>query len=138
MGLAGDPAGLPGRHLQPTYTFPEQGEAVAQVEGVGDQLRPGRRGHAQREGERFRGERRHGGCPVTAERLVGQQGRAAEGLDPGVGGGGVQVGPVGGELELAERGSSFGLFGLGGGFEHTGGVEVADLVLAPGPWCSWV
>ena len=38
---------------------------------------------------------------------------------------------MGGELELAERGSSFGLFGCGGGFEHAGGVEVADLVLLP-------
>jgi hypothetical protein len=38
---------------------------------------------------------------------------------------------VRGELELAERGSSFGLFGFGGGFEHAGGVEVADLVLLP-------
>ena len=111
--------------------FPEEGEAVAQVEGVGDQLRPGRRGHAEGEGERFRGERRHGRCAVAAQRLVGQQGGPAERLDPGVGGGGVEVGPVRGQLELAERGSSFGLFGFGGGFEHTGRVEVADLVLLP-------
>ena len=128
VGLAGDPAGLPGRHLQPADAFPEEGEAVAEVEGVGDQLRPGRRGHAQREGERFRGERRHGRCAVAAQRLVGQQRGTAERLDPGVGGGGVEVGPVRGQLELAERGSSFGLFGLGGGFEHAGRVEVADLV----------
>jgi hypothetical protein len=32
VGLAGDPAGLPGRHLQPTNTFPQHREAVAQVE----------------------------------------------------------------------------------------------------------
>ena len=131
VGLAGDPAGLPGRHLQPGHAFPEKREPVAQVEGVGDQLCPGRRGHAQRQRERFGGERRHGRGAVAAERLVGQEGGTAEGLDPGVGGGGVEVGPVGGELELAERGSSFGLFGLGGGFEHAGGVEVADLVLLP-------
>jgi hypothetical protein len=42
------------------------------------------------------------------------------------------VGPVRGSLELAERGPSFGLLGFGGGFEHTGGVEVADLVPFPG------
>ena len=42
-----------------TDAFPEHGEPVAQVEGVGDQLGPGRRGHAQRQRERFRGERRH-------------------------------------------------------------------------------
>ena len=38
---------------------------------------------------------------------------------------------MGGELELAERGAAFGLFGFGGGFEHAGRVEVADLVLLP-------
>ena len=103
VGLAGDPAGLPGRHLEPTDAFPEEGEAVAQVEGVGDQLCPGRRGHAQRQRERFGGERGHGRGAVPAERLVGQQGGTAERLDTGVGGGGVEVGPVGGELELAER-----------------------------------
>jgi len=43
----------------------------------------------------------------------------------------VEVGPVGGELELADGCSSFGLFGFGGGCEHTGRVEVADLVLLP-------
>jgi hypothetical protein len=43
----------------------------------------------------------------------------------------VQVGPVGGQLDLAERCPSFGLFGGGGGFEDTGGVEVADLELLP-------
>ena len=53
VGLAGDAAGLPGRHLQPTNAFPEHGEPVAEVEGVGDQLRPGRGGHAQRQRERF-------------------------------------------------------------------------------------
>ena len=67
VGLPGDPAGLPGRHLQPGHAFPEDRVAVAQVEGVGDQLCPGRRGHAQGEGERLRGERRHGRCPVAAE-----------------------------------------------------------------------
>ena len=36
---------------------------------------------------------------------------------------------MGSQFELAERGPSFGLFGCGGGFEHAGGVEVADLVL---------
>ncbi len=41
VGLAGDPSGLPGRYLEPTEAFPEHGEAVAQVEGVGDQLGPG-------------------------------------------------------------------------------------------------
>ena len=29
VGLLGDPAGLPGRHLQAVDAFPEQGEAVA-------------------------------------------------------------------------------------------------------------
>ena len=77
------------------------------------------------------------GVPFPAERLIRQEGRTAERLDPGVGGGGVQVGPVGGELELAERGLSLGLFCGGGGFEHTGRVEVADLKPSPGPWCSW-
>ena len=67
VGLAGDPSGLPGRHLQPGQPFPEQRESVAQVEGVGDQLGPGRRGHAQGEGERFGGERRHGRGAVPAE-----------------------------------------------------------------------
>ena len=36
---------------------------------------------------------------------------------------------MGGQLELAERGSAFSQFGVGGGFEHASGVEVADLVL---------
>ena len=67
VGLAGDPAGLPGRHLQPGHAFPEEREAVAQVEGVGDQLCPGRRGHAQRQRERFGGERGHGRGAIAAQ-----------------------------------------------------------------------
>ena len=67
VGLAGDPAGLPGRHLQPGQPFPEHGQPVAEVEGVGDQLCPGRRGHAQRQRERFGGERRHRRGAVPAQ-----------------------------------------------------------------------
>ena len=131
VGLVGDAAGLPGRHLQAADSFPQQWEPVAQVEGVGDQLRPSGGGHAHCQRERFGGERRHGGGAVPAERLVGQERRPTGRLDTGVGRGGVEVGPVRGELELAERGASLGLFGFGGGFEHAGGVEVADLVLLP-------
>ena len=104
---------------------------MAQVEGVGDQLCPGRRGHAQRQRERLRGERRHRRGAVPAERLVGQQGRPTERLDTGVGGGGVQVGPVGGELELAELAFAELSFVVAGELEHSGGVEVADLVPLP-------
>jgi hypothetical protein len=67
VGLTGDPSRLPGRHLQPGDAFPEEREAVAQVEGVGDQLCPGRGGHAQGEGERFGGEGGHGGGAVAAQ-----------------------------------------------------------------------
>ena len=132
VGLAGDPAGLPGRHLQPGQPFPEEGEAVAQVEGVGDQLGPGRRGHAQRQRERFRGERRHRpGCrrrPVTrrpgAPRLRTSRHRCRSG--------GVEVGPVGGEPELEELAFAELSFGCRRAASSTAaGVEVADLVLLP-------
>ena len=59
VGLAGDPRACQAGTSKPGQPFPEDGEAVAQVEGVGDQLCPGRRGHAQRQRERFGGERRH-------------------------------------------------------------------------------
>ena len=111
--------------------FQQQREPVAQVQGVGDQLCPGRRGHAQGERERLGGERRHQRGAVTAQRLVGQQGRAAGGLDAGVGGGGVQDRPVVGQRSLRNAARRSASFGLDGGFEHAGGVEVADLVLLP-------
>ena len=127
MGLLGDPAGLPGRHLQPDHAFPQQREAVAQVEGVADQLRPGRRGDAQAEGEGLGGERGHRRGAVTAERLVRGQDverGAAVGGDPGLGGGGVQDRPLVGQPQLAQRRAAFHRLGLGGGFEDTGSVEV--------------
>ena len=43
VGLSGDAAGLPGRHLEAFEALPQEGMAVAQVEGVRDQLRAGRR-----------------------------------------------------------------------------------------------
>ena len=55
VGLLGDPAGLPGRHLQPAYPFPQQREPVAQVEGVADQLGARGRGDAELERRRSRG-----------------------------------------------------------------------------------
>ena len=129
MGLPGDPPGLPGRHLQAGHAFPQQREPVAEVEGVGDQLCSGRRGHAQRQRERFGRERRHRRGAVPTKGLVGQERRPTERLDTSVRSGGVEVGPMGGPLELAERGSSLRPFGCGGRLEHTDGVEVADLVL---------
>ena len=36
-----------------------------------------------------------------------------------------------GQLELAHAGSTFGLLGFGGGFEHGCGVELPDLALLP-------
>ena len=113
------------------HAFPQQGEPVAEVEGVGDQLCPGRGGHAQRQRERFGGERRHSGVPSPPSDSSARSAAPPNVSTPVSVSGGVEVGPVGGELELAERGASFGLFGLGGGFEHAGGVEVADLVLLP-------
>ena len=137
VGLAGDPAGLPGRHLQPTYTFPEKGEAVAQVEGVGDQLCPGRADMPSANAN---------GSGVNAATEVCRRRRATR---PRAGwarqgsrcrcrwwrGGGR---PSGRRAGACGTRPSLGLFGLGGGFEHAGRVEVADLVLLPGPWCSWV
>jgi hypothetical protein len=43
----------------------------------------------------------------------------------------VEVGPVGGELELAELAFAELSFVVAGGFEQAGGVEVTDLVLLP-------
>ena len=87
--------------------------------------------HAQRQRERLRGERGHQWCAVPAQGLVGQQGRPTERLDPGVAGGGVEVGPVGGQLELAELAFAEFSFVVAGELEHSAGVEVADLVLLP-------
>ena len=137
VGLAGDPAGLPGRHLQPTTRFHSIGRrwrrsrasAISCAPADGDMPSASANGSGVNAAT--------AGVPSPPSDSSASRAGAAERLDPGVAGGGVEVGPVGGELELAERGSSFGLFGLGGGFEHAGRVEVADLVLAPGPWCSW-
>ena len=60
------------------------------------------------------------------------EGLPGRSLDAGLGGGGVQDRPLVGQLELAQRRSSFGAFGLGGRFEHAGRVEVADLEPLPG------
>jgi len=48
-------------------------------------------------------------------------------------GGGVEVGPVGGELELEELAFAELSFVVAGELEHSAGVEVADLVLLPDP-----
>ena len=65
------------------------------------------------------------------------EGGAARGGDAGVSGGGVQDRPLVGQSELHQRGAAFGLFGLGGGFEDTGGVEVLDLELLRRVPRSW-
>src|SRR4029079_8907736 len=92
---------------------------------------PGRRRHAQRQRERFGGERRHGRGAVATKGLVGQERRPTGGLDTGVMGGGVEVGPVGGELELEELAFAELSFVVAGELEHGARVEVADLVLLP-------
>ena len=45
---------------------------------------------------------------------------------------GLQHRPLVGQPQLEHRGAAFGSFGLGGGFEDTGGVEVLDLELLDG------
>ena len=83
-GGSGGRRGGPARPAPPTVNpFPQQGEAVAQVEGVGDQLCPGRRGHAQRQRERF-GVNAATTVPVTAQRLIREEGGSTEGLDASV------------------------------------------------------
>ena len=131
VGLAGDPAGLPGRHLQPDHAFPQHREAVAQVEGVGDQLRPGRRGHAQRQRERFRGERRHGGVPSPPSDSSASRAGPTEGLDTGVLVAGWRSAQWAASWSLRNSRSRSSRSSSRGELEHSAGVEVADLVLLP-------
>ena len=129
-GLLGDASGLPGGDLAAAYSFPELGVAVRKVECVGHQVPRRGRGPAHRGGQGLRCERRHRGCPVATEGLIGGQDvqcRPAGGLDPGVGGGGVQDRPLVGQAEAADLDpAGLDLDGCGFG-EHAGGVEVSDL-----------
>ncbi len=96
VGEDGDVAALPGGDLEGGDAFPGLGEAVAQLEGVGDQLLGGDRGDAEGDGQRFGGVGRDLRAALAAERLVGQEGFAAPGGHAGLGGGGVQRRPTGG------------------------------------------
>ena len=85
-GSGGRPGG-PARPAPPTEPtrFHSMGRRWRRSRASAISCAPADGGHAQRQRERFGGERRHHGVPVPAERLIGQQGRTAERLDPGVG-----------------------------------------------------
>ncbi len=107
---------------------------MAQVEGVADQLPAAAGETADRDRERLGGERGHRRGAVATQRLVGQQdveGGSTGGLDSGVGGGGVQVGPVRGEAELEELAPAELALVVPSRLEHPGGVEVLDLARLP-------
>ncbi len=116
MGEDGDVAALPGGDLEGGDAFPGLGEAVAQLEGVGDQLLGGHGCDAEGDGEGFGGVGGDLGAALAAERLVGQQRFAAPGGDTGLGGGGMHDGPLVGDEELVPGGGAFG--------EVVGGEEV--------------
>ena len=70
VGGLGDLAGLPRLHRQRLDEPPDAGEPVLEVEGVGDQLHPGQRGHAEGGGDRLGGERGDRRGALAAEGLV--------------------------------------------------------------------
>ena len=64
VGGLGDLAGLPRLHRQLLDQPPDLRQPVLEVEGVGDQLHPGQRGHAEGGGDRLRARTpRPRGCP---------------------------------------------------------------------------
>ena len=131
-GSGGDAAGLPGRHLEPTRRFQSIGwrwrrsraSAISCAPADGDMPRASANSSGVNAAT--------AGVPSPPNDSSARRAGSTERLDPGVGGGGVQVGPVGGELELAERALRSALFGLAAAsFEHGDRVEVADLVPLP-------
>ena len=126
VGEDGDVAALPGRDLEGGDAFPGFGEAVAQLEGVGDQLLGGDRGDPQGDGEGFGGVGGDLGAALAAQRLVGQEGFAAPGGDTGLGGGGVEHGPLVGDEQLVPGGCAFAVVGVGEEVEQRFGVEVLE------------
>ena len=132
VGVLGGPAGLPRRHLRVWTRAPQPGEAVGEVEGVGQQLRTGRGRHLHRGREGFGGERRDRRRPVTAQRLVqaedaGQGGVGVVGGHPGLGRRGVQDAPLDGQLQPSQLDHPGFPFGGGRGREHHARVEVVHL-----------
>ena len=126
MGEDGDVAALPGRDLEGGDAFPGLGEAVAQLEGVGDQLLGGDRCDAQGDGEGFGGVGGDLGAALPAQRLVGQQRFAAPGGDTGLGGGGMDDGPLVGDEQLVPRGLAFATVGVGEEVEQRLGAQVVQ------------
>ena len=127
VGLLGDPAAPPDRHLQGLEAAPGVREPVDQVEGVGEQGLGGVGGHPEGEAEGFGCERGHQRGALPAQRLVGVQvAVAAPHRDAGVGGGGVQDAPLVGELELAEVGFAADAFVVADRGEQRVGSEVVD------------
>ena len=132
VGLAGDPAGLPDRHLEPGTPVStacgsrwrrSRASAISWAPAAGDNPIARANGSGVKAAT--------SGVPSPPS-----DSSASRAAPPGVS---TPVSEVAGWRSAqwaassgsAERGSSFGLFGFGGGFEHTGRVEVADLVLLP-------
>ena len=130
VGLLGDPAGPPERHLERLGAAPGVREPVDQVEGVGHQRHRGAGGDAEGEAEGFGCERGHHRRAVAAEGLVGVQVRvAAPARGAGVGGGGVQHDTTGRRAGAGRARPGGGYLGVLEGGEQRVGAEVVD----PGP-----
>ena len=113
VGLLGDPAGPPDRHVQRLGAAPGVREPVDQVEGVGHQRHRGAGGDAEGEAEGFGRERGHRGVPSPPrDSSASRCGVAAPDRGAGVGGGGVQDTPLVGELELVELGLAAAYLGV--------------------------
>ena len=106
--------------------FPGLGEAVAQLEGVGDQLLGGGRGDTQCDGQGFGGVGRDLRAALATQRLVGQQRFAAPGGHAGLGGGGMDDGPLVGDEQLVACSLAFASVGVGEEVEQRLGAQVVE------------
>ena len=134
VGSAGRPVGPARRGPGRGGPFPQLGVAVQQVQCVGHQV-PGRgRCPAHRGGQASGANAATAGVPSppSVSSASSTPTRAARGLDPGVGGGGVQDRPWEASARRRtsiRRDSISTRCGFG---EHAGGVEVSDLDRSPG------
>ncbi len=127
VGGLGDPAGLPHRYRAGDDLCPEAGESVAGLDGVAEVLVPGVGGGVDGECELGDAELRDEGGTGSGD------GELALGAGDGggvvEGGGGVQVGPVDGEGELADLEVVDAVMGRGDGSEQPGrGGRVVEVL----------
>ncbi len=131
-GGLGDEPGAPGGDVPGVDEVPQAGEAVAQLEGLADELLGGEGGDAEDRAELGDAELGDEGAPGSGDGLFVLGGGGGEGRGVVDRRGRVEVGPPGGEGELVGGGAVLVGLALAGEGEQRGGVQVVVCDLSLG------